>query len=112
MAQSMGETIVGGSEQCVEQIRRAFSDIGLLLGSVEGRQFLYDRFNLCTSEAESDPLKDEYNQFQFIYYLSTQDGIDLSGSRTGSLFPVQSNDPKLRGRCLQYRENLLGLYVE
>ncbi|MCF8146059.1 MAG: hypothetical protein K9N21_19305 [Deltaproteobacteria bacterium] len=93
MAQSMGATVVGGSEQCVEQIRSAFSDIGSLLGSVEGRQFLYDRFNLCTSAADPDPLKDEYNQFQFIYYLSTQDGIDLSGSRTGSLFPVQSNDP-------------------
>ena len=93
MAQSMRATIVGGSEQCVEQIRIAFSDMGLLLGSVEGRQFLYDRFNLCTSEAEPDPLKDAYNQFQFTYYLSTQDGIDLSGSRTGSLFPVQSNDP-------------------
>lgn len=93
MAQSMGSTIVGGSEQCVEQIQSAFSDIGSLLGTVEGRQFLYERFNLCTSEAEPDPLKDAYNQFQFIYYLTTQDGIDLSGSRTGSLFPVQLNDP-------------------
>ena len=93
MAQSMGATIVGGSAQCVEQIRKAFSDLGLLLVSEEGRQFLYDRFNLCTDEAESDPLKDAYNQFQFLYYLTTQDGIDLSGPLTGSLFPVQSNDP-------------------
>ena len=93
MPQSMGATIVGGSEQCVEQIRQAFSDLGSLLSSAGGRQFLYDRFSLCTSEAESDPLKDTINQFQFLYYLSTQDGIDLSGPLTGSLFPVQSNDP-------------------
>ncbi len=96
MAKSMGATIVGGSEQCVEQIRRAFSDLGSLLSSVEDRQFLYDRFNLCTSEAESDPLKDAYNQFQFLYYLSTQDGIDLSGLLKGSLFPVQLNDPNCK----------------
>jgi len=93
MTQSMGATIVGGSEQCVEEIRLAFSDLGFLLSSLEGRQFLYDRFNLCTSEAQSDPLEDPYNQFQFLYYLSTQDGIDLSGPLTGSLFPVQVNDP-------------------
>lgn len=96
MARSMGATIVGGSDQCVEQIRRAFSDLGSLLSSVEGRQFLYDRFNLCTSEAESDPLEDTNNQFQFLYYLSTQDGIDLSGPLTGSLFPVQVNDPNCK----------------
>jgi serine protease 16 len=96
MAQSMGATIVGGSAQCVELIRQAFSDLGSLLSSIEGRQFLYDRFNLCTGEAESDPLKDPYDQFQFLYYLSTQDGIDLSGPLTGSLFPVQSNDPNCR----------------
>ncbi len=93
MAQSMGAAIAGGSEQCVEQIQKAFSDIGLLLGSPEGRQVLYDKFNLCAGEGEKDPLNDVYNQFQFMYYLSTQDGIDLSGSRTGSLFPVQANDP-------------------
>ncbi|MEO2169498.1 MAG: S28 family serine protease [bacterium] len=80
MGRSLAAPIVGGSDACVEVFGTAFATFGQDVGTQESRETLYTDFNICTSDADPDPLTNTNNQFQLL-----DDLMDT--------YPIQSNDP-------------------
>jgi thymus-specific serine protease len=80
LARSLTAPIVGGSAECANAVDTAFAALGAGLSTAGTRATLYTEFNVCTSDAEPDPLAIADNQFTQYENLT-------------SLFPVQGNDP-------------------
>ena len=76
VAESFANPLVGGSGACRRRIAEAFRQVGVLLGSIAGREKLTREFRVCAAEA----LEAVENQRVFVQMLSY-------------FFPVQGNDP-------------------
>ena len=80
VGEALTNTLVGGSDSCLNIVQQGHVDIGTMLQTEEGRRDLEKKFNICNSNNGEAPLDDPSNQSFF-----AGDGVVY--------IPAQSNDP-------------------